>query len=58
MKVDLDQGGYLAVSGSAGMQYIDYHEIMSIRVMDPMFDDSNKLMEEKHKKKAQRVKYN
>lgn len=25
--------------------------------MDPMFDDSNKLLDEKHKKKAERVKY-
>jgi len=57
MKVNLDNGGYLAVSGSAGMQNLDYHEIMSIWIMDPMFDDSNRLMDEKHKKKAERVKY-
>ena len=56
LPVNLDNGGYLAISSSAGMNS-DYHEIMSIRVMDPMFDDSNKLLDEKHKKKAERVKY-
>ena len=55
--VDLDKGGYLAVTGSAGMMHFDYHEIMSIRVMDPMLEDNNRLLDEKHKKKAEKVKY-
>jgi len=53
MPVDLDSGGYLVVTSAAGMQEPDYHEVLNIKVLDPMFDDSNKKIEEAHIKKSE-----
>ena len=35
MPIDLDNGGHVVVSGSAGMFEPDYHDIFSIKVQDP-----------------------
>jgi len=41
MPADLEQGGYLVVSSSSTTPQTDYHEILNIKVLDPMFEDLN-----------------
>lgn len=48
LPVDMSEGGYLAISGSAGTVNPDFHEVHSIKVFDPTFDGSNNLVEEAH----------
>ena len=50
--VNLDNGGYLMVSGRSGQNEPDAHKLKMIRVMDPMVKDLNQHVEDAHELKV------